>query len=99
MKIWKLLTAESIFLNIDLTDKEAVLRFAAEKFARHGAVKNPQLLYDGMRMREKVLSTGIGNGIGIPHTASTEANEGAILLIRLARPIEPALMQMSNGSR
>lgn len=88
MKIWKLLTAESIFLNIDLTDKDGVLRFAAEQFARQGAVENAQLLYEGMRTREQVLSTGIGNGIGIPHTAGTYANEGAILLIRLARPID-----------
>jgi len=88
MKIWKLLTSDSIFLDIDLTEKDAVLRFAAEQFARQGKVGSSRPVFDGMRIREEVLSTGIGNGIGIPHTVSMEANEEAIILMRLAKPID-----------
>lgn len=88
MKIRNLLRTESIFLNVDLSDKEAVIRFAADAFARHGVVKDSKLLYEGMTLREEVLSTGIGDGIGIPHTASAEAKEGALLLMRLAKPID-----------
>lgn len=80
--------ADGIFLDVGLSDKDAVLRFAADAFARRGVIDNPKLLYDGMTVRENVLSTGIGGGIGIPHTTSGEAKEGAILLMRLARPID-----------
>lgn len=88
MRIWNLLRTENIFLNVDLPNKEAVIRFAADSFARHGLVDDAELIYEGMKLREEVLSTGIGNGVGIPHTASAEAKDGALLLVRLAKPID-----------
>ena len=88
MKIWERLQPECIFLDARLVDKDAVLRFAVEAFARSGAVSQGNCLYENLRMREEVMSTGIGNGIGIPHAASAEATDAAILLIRLADPIE-----------
>jgi len=88
MKVWHFLRAEGIFLNVDLPDKEAVIRFAADTFARHGVVENPELIYATMKAREEILSTGIGNGIGIPHADSAEATDGALLLMRLANPID-----------
>lgn len=88
MKISRMLTTESIFLNVEVSDKAALLRFAADQFVRRGVAKSPQLLFDSMRIREEVLSTGIGGGIAIPHTALPEAGMGAILLVRPAKPIE-----------
>ena len=88
MKIWEQLRPEQIFLNVDLRNKEAVLRFVADAFARSGVVKNANRLFAGMESREAVLSTGIGNGIGIPHTSSAEVEGGAMLLVRLSAPIE-----------
>jgi mannitol/fructose-specific phosphotransferase system IIA component (Ntr-type) len=88
MKISQMLTTESIFLNVEVNDKMAVLRFAADQFVRGGVAKSSRPLFDGMRIREEVLSTGIGGGIAIPHTASPEAGIGAVLLVRPAKPIE-----------
>ncbi len=88
MKIWKRLRPEHIILNAILPDKEAVLRFTADAFARNGVVKNAFSLYDRMFKREKAMSTGIGYGIGFPHTASPEADEAGIILTRLASPID-----------
>ncbi|MCK8603141.1 PTS sugar transporter subunit IIA [Desulfoferrobacter suflitae] len=88
MKIWERLQADEIYLDMDLRDKDSVMRFIAEAFARAGIVEDAVKLYDGLQSREAVLSTGIGNGIGIPHTTSDEADRGAMLLIRLATPIE-----------
>ena len=88
MKIWKRLRAEHIFLDVVVPDKDRVLHFAAEAFARDGVVKNAATLYDAMKVREGIMSTGIGGGMGIPHTSSSEAKEAAALLIRLADPID-----------
>ncbi|MDY0042274.1 MAG: PTS sugar transporter subunit IIA [Desulforhabdus sp.] len=88
MKIGHFLRTESIFLNVDLPDKDAVIRFAADMFAQHGVVKNSASIYAGLKSREEILSTGIGNGIGIPHTDSAEATNAALLLLRLAKPID-----------
>jgi len=88
MKIWKRLRTEHIFLDVVLPDKDMVLHFAADAFARDGIVRNAATLYDGMKVREGIMSTGIGEGIGIPHTSSWEAKDAAALLIRLADPID-----------
>lgn len=88
MKISQILTIESIFLNVEVNDKAAVLRFAADQFVRRGMAGSSRMLFDGMRIREEVLSTGIGGGIAIPHTTCPEACQGAILLLRPARPID-----------
>ncbi len=88
MKIWERLSPDCIHLNLQLSSKDAVLRFSAELFTKIGAVINTENLYENMRMREEIMSTGIGNGIAIPHTPSPEAKDAAMLLLRLAQPID-----------
>jgi mannitol/fructose-specific phosphotransferase system IIA component (Ntr-type) len=88
MKIYNRLSAEHIFLNIPLKDKDEVIRFVADTFARDGLVTHARLLYDSLIERENTMSTGIGNGIGIPHAVSKEARDPALLLIRLTDAIE-----------
>ncbi len=88
MKIYKRLRDEHIFLNAPLKDKDEVFRFLADTFTRSGVVDNSALLYESMIERERTMSTGIGNRIGIPHAASSEATHPAVILIRLADPID-----------
>lgn len=88
MKIHQLLTADRISLDRPLEDKESVLRFAAGAFADSGVVRDAGALLDGMKSREDIMSTGIGGGVGIPHTTSPDAGGAAVLLIRLADPID-----------
>jgi mannitol/fructose-specific phosphotransferase system IIA component (Ntr-type) len=88
MKIYKHLRTEHIFLNASLKDKDEVICFVADTFARDGVVADTRLLYENMKKRERTMSTGIGDGIGIPNAASWETNDPALLLIRLADPID-----------
>ena len=88
MKIYKRLQSEHIFLDSVLKDKDEVFRFVADTFARDGVVTQARLFYERMIEREETMSTGIGSGIAIPHAASPEANDPAVLLIRLAAPID-----------
>ncbi len=88
MKVYPYLAEKHIFLNVHRTDKEAVLRFVAEIFARDQVVDHPQGLFEHLQKREKTMSTGIGKGIGIPHAASEEVTNPAVLLVRLADPID-----------
>ncbi|MDY6879233.1 MAG: PTS sugar transporter subunit IIA [Desulfatiglans sp.] len=88
MKIYKRLRADHIFLDAVLRNKNDVFCFVAETFARDGVVGHARMLYASMIAREKAMSTGIGSGIGIPHAASAEARAPAMLLIRLAEPID-----------
>ncbi len=87
MKLGDSLQKDHIFLDISLPDKPAVLRFAAEAFARSGIAADADALLEGLQARESVMSTGIGNGLGIPHAFSSGVHAQDVLLIRLARPI------------
>lgn len=88
MKLYPHLSARHILLGVDLPDKEAVLRRAADFFAFHGIVPNADGLFRALRRREDSLSTGIGCGIGLPHAALAEASHSEICLMRLAHPID-----------
>ena len=88
MKILNYLKANNIFLNLLLRDKNEAIRFAADNFVKGEAVKDAENLYRGMIERENTMSTGIGGGIGLPHATSIEAEDAAVVLIRLAEPIE-----------
>jgi PTS system nitrogen regulatory IIA component len=88
MEVWTRLRPDLIFLDLFLPDKDSVLRFAGEIFAREGIVRDAAEIYNGLRVREETMTTGIGEGIGIPHTMISEASKAALLLIRLGEPID-----------
>ncbi len=88
MKICKRLRTEHIFLNIDLPDKDTVLKFVAGAFVKSGIVQDADALFKGLKHRERTMSTGVGGGICFPHASSSEAKEASILLIRLNSPVD-----------
>jgi nitrogen PTS system EIIA component len=88
MKLFNLLHTKRIFFDVHLADKEALVWFVAEAFATRGIVKDAEMLYEGIKEREETMSTGIGGGIGIPHAISGEAAAPAILILRLAQPLD-----------
>ncbi len=66
MKILDVLKKDSITVDLKATDKEGVLEelvASVSKFSNASAEEMVRVLVD----REKLGSTGIGNGIGIPH--------------------------------
>jgi PTS system nitrogen regulatory IIA component len=88
MKISSYLRTENIFLDVLLPDKDAALRFVADACVKNSIVEDGGALYAGLQEREMTLSTGVGGGIGFPHTASEEANDAAVLLIRHKKPLD-----------
>ncbi|MEZ4566425.1 MAG: PTS sugar transporter subunit IIA [Desulfobacterales bacterium] len=87
MKLTDHLKKENIFLDAALADKSSVLKYIATACARNGLVSSPEILHKGLLQQEQTMSTGVGNGIGFPHTANPEAREAGVVLIRLATPI------------
>lgn len=92
MKISEYLRKEHIFLDSMLADKDEILKFVADACAKNGIVKNSAMLYKGLQNREQTMSTGVGGGIGFPHTTNTEAKDAAVILVRLAKPVDFAAL-------
>jgi nitrogen PTS system EIIA component len=58
---------ELIFPDLPATDRSGVLRALADLVARQGLVKSGEELFQKLWEREQLGSTGIGQGVAIPH--------------------------------
>ena len=88
MKICNFLKTEHIFLDVAIPDKDNVLQFLAETGHKTGMVRNRKNLLEGLQRRENIMSTGVGDGIALPHAAASDVTDADILLVRLAKPID-----------
>lgn len=70
MKIMEFLSKKAITVSLKSTDKEGVIRELADLLAKAGEIKNKEELVKAILARESLGSTGIGQGIGIPHAKS-----------------------------
>lgn len=69
MLLTDLLAPERVKIPLAAHDKDTVLRELVELVGVHGTLPSDEVLR-AVRQREEVLSTGIGNGIAIPHGKS-----------------------------
>jgi nitrogen PTS system EIIA component len=56
-----------IFPDLPATDSQGVLRALADRVASQGLIKNGGELFQRLWEREQLGSTGIGQGVAIPH--------------------------------
>ena len=67
MRIAEFLSPEAVVADIQARDKQEVLRELSAALARTHASLKGERLVEVLREREKLGSTGIGEGVAIPH--------------------------------
>jgi PTS system nitrogen regulatory IIA component len=85
MKISQLLKDELIEPNLTLTEKNAVLEYLvklATPYIKEKSTVDVDKVLQALRDREAVTSTGIGNGIAIPHAKVEGLNQIILLFAR-----------------
>ena len=75
MKIMEFLNKKAISVNLKSTDKDGAIKELVDLLAKAGEVKNREDLVRALLARESLGSTGIGQGIGIPHAKSQNVKE------------------------
>jgi PTS system nitrogen regulatory IIA component len=87
MPLDDLITADAILPALRVNTKKSALHEMSE---RAGAVSglNPREIYDAVLQRERLGSTGVGNGIAIPHGKLLSCTKIVGVFARLERPIE-----------
>ncbi|HOE01438.1 MAG TPA: PTS sugar transporter subunit IIA [Kiritimatiellia bacterium] len=70
MNLKKTLTAETISLNLQGTTKDAVLAELVDLLMASGHIRDRDAVLKAVQEREKRMSTGMQNGIAIPHGKS-----------------------------
>ena len=82
MKISELLTKDLINLSTEAEDKESILREMVGVLAENGKVANEEEFYQVILEREEKSSTGVGNGVAIPHGQSDVVEEPALVFVK-----------------
>ena len=81
-----LLTADQVLLDLDASSKKRVFEQAGMLFeSRLGLARST--IFDSLFAREKLGSTGLGQGVAIPHGRIKGLKEAAGAFLRLATPV------------
>jgi len=75
MKIVDYLKEDCIITNLRSRDKEGSLRELIKLLEKNGYVKDGEKILETVMEREKLGSTGIGQGIAIPHAKTEQIND------------------------
>ncbi|WP_423798828.1 PTS fructose transporter subunit IIABC [Neobacillus sp. SAB-20_R2A] len=78
MKITELLTIDTILLNIDGKQKEEAIDQLVDVLLKAGKITNQNDFKSAILKREGQSTTGIGDGIAIPHAKTAAVKEAAI---------------------
>jgi len=75
-----------LFLGVDKRD--AALEFMIEHLYSAGKIVDKQAFYEAIRDREKIVSTGIGMGVAIPHAKLSSYDDFFIVIGILQKGVE-----------
>ena len=88
MKITDILAPSCVKLNLELNNKNDVLVHLVDLLAETGRVKDRDQLLQVIMDREKLMSTGIGQGVALPHGKTNAVSESIAALATLNEPID-----------
>ncbi len=75
MKIMDFLNTKAVTVGIKSKDKKGVIKELVDLLVESGDIKKPDELVKVLMARETLGSTGIGQGIGIPHGKSANVKK------------------------
>ena len=88
MKITNLLSIDSIEIGSSYKDKDKLLKNAVKLMCRSGIINNEKEYLNSVLKREKESTTGVGNGIAIPHGRCKAVDKAGLAAIVLNKPVE-----------
>lgn len=88
MNVSEVLKKENIVTKLDAKTKEEALSALVDVLCASGNIKSRDEFLKDVLDRESVSTTGIGNGIAIPHGKSTNVSETTVAVGRLLSSVE-----------
>lgn len=87
MEIFQLLSSDGVIANLKANSKKQALQELSARAARITG-QHERLIFDTLLERERLGTTGVGNGIAIPHGRLAGLDKLYGLFARLERPID-----------
>ncbi len=88
MKIFDKIPEELVLLRLDVGDKQSLFEKLAAVLASYGYVEDEYDVCSGLIEREEIMSTGIGQGMAVPHTDRGGAEHFVVVVTTLNKAIE-----------
>ena len=88
MKIQDLLRKDVMILDLKATSKEAAIDEMITSLVEHGVVTDFDTFKQGIMNREAQTSTGLGDGIAMPHSKNAAVNEATVLFAKSAAGVD-----------
>ena len=79
---------ELIAIALEARDKEDLLARMVDLLVQSGRVRDSEVLMREILKRERVMSTGIGGGIAIPHALSSDIENLSLVFGRTRAPLD-----------
>jgi fructose-specific phosphotransferase system IIA component len=94
MRLTEILKPENIKLPLAAKNKTEAISELVDVLAKNGEVTDPKKVLDSVLERESTRTTGIGNGLAIPHG---KCNGVSHLVMAIGRPAQPIDFQAIDG--
>lgn len=88
MGLADLLKPEFIQIDSPRLSKEEMIRVLVEPLAKAGLVESASKVTRALLERERVMSTGVGGGVALPHAQSSAVKEFAVAIARPKEAID-----------
>lgn len=88
MIIEHILTPGRTLCGVQGASKKKILEIIAEHISKHVPAINAKNLFNSLINRERLGTTGLGQGIALPHCRSKACQEPTGLFIRLSDPVD-----------
>lgn len=87
MLISDLLSPERIRCDVQSSSKKQLLELISDELARHSEAFTKREMFESLCARERLGSTGLGNGVAIPHGRIKGSTHVEASFIRLKKPL------------
>jgi PTS system fructose-specific IIC component len=88
MRITDLMIKETMIMDMQAATKEAAIDELIASLAASGRINDPVLFKEMILKREGESSTGIGNGIAMPHAKTKAVNEPTVVFAKSSKGVE-----------
>ena len=88
MKIQDLLRKDVMLLDLQATEKTAAIEEMIQSLVEHGYVTDFETFKEGILAREALTSTGLGDGIAMPHSKNAAVKEATVLFAKSNKGVD-----------
>ncbi len=87
MRLIDFINEKYVMLNLEEADKDKLLCSMVEHLNKHNAIDDEKEAEKAILAREQLMSTGVGNGIAIPHAKTNAVSKIVVAVATLPRGI------------